>query len=126
MLKVIFFVARTLAALIFCLVSAFPAFAQTLEKTRLGISDMSFTFLPHILARDGGFFRKHGLDVELIYVGGPVSISAMAAGELDYNAAPDPGMLAAARGIRTKAVMFTTKCPPMYIIAQPAPQTIEQ
>ena len=124
--KVILLIARTLAAALCCFVGAFPAFAQTLEKTRLGISDMSFTFLPHILARDGGFFRKHGLDVELIYVGGPVSISAMAAGELDYNAAPDPGMLAAARGIPTKAVMFTTKCPPMYIIAQPALKRIEQ
>ena len=105
---------------------AAPVLAQNLEKTRLGISDMSFTFLPHILARDGGFFRKHGMDVELIYVGGPVSISAMAAGELDYNAAPDPGMLAAARGIPTKAVMFTTKCPPMYIVAQPALKRMEQ
>src|SRR4030095_121410 len=57
-----------------------PAFAQSLEKTRLGISDLSFTFLPHILARDGGFFRKHGMDVELIYVGGRVSIYAMAGG----------------------------------------------
>ena len=109
-----------------CLLLSSPATAQSLEKTRLGISDLSFTFLPHILAKDAGIFRKHGMDVELIYVGGPVSISAMAAGELDYNAAPDPGILAAARGIPTKAVMFTTKCPPMYIIAQPAIKRMEQ
>ena len=108
------------------LASASPTAAQNIEKTRLGITDMSFTFLPHILAKDAGIFRKHGMDVELIYVGGPVSISAMASGELDYNAAPDPGMLAAARGVPTKAVMFTTKCPPMYIIAQPAIKKIEQ
>jgi NitT/TauT family transport system substrate-binding protein len=100
--------------------------AQTLEKTRLGISDLSFTFLPHSLAKDAGVFRKHGLDVELIFIGGPVSISAMAAGELDYNAAPDPGMLAAARGSPAKAVMFTNKCPPMYIVAQPAIKRMEQ
>jgi NitT/TauT family transport system substrate-binding protein len=105
---------------------AFPASAQILEKTRLGITDLSFTFLPHVFAKDAGIFRKHGLEVELIYVGGPVSIAAMAAGELDYNAAPDPGMLAAARGVPTKAVMFTTKCPPMYIIAQAGIKKMEQ
>lgn len=105
---------------------AIPALSQTLEKTRLGITDLSFTFLPHVFAKDAGIFRKHGLEVELIYIGGPVSIAAMAAGELDYNAAPDPGMLAAARGVPTKAVMFTTKCPPMYIIAQGGIKRMEQ
>jgi ABC-type nitrate/sulfonate/bicarbonate transport system substrate-binding protein len=117
---------QILAGAFLYLCCASPTAAQSLDKTRLGITDMSFTFLPHILAKDAGIFRKHGMDVELIYVGGPVSISAMAAGELDYNAAPDPGMLAAARGVPTKAVMFTTKCPPMYIIAQPAIKKIEQ
>ena len=84
---------RLLAGLFLYLAYASPIAAQNVEKTRLGITDMSFTFLPHILAKDAGIFRKHGMDVELIYVGGPVSISAMAAGELDYNAAPDPACL---------------------------------
>src|SRR5262249_42801557 len=118
--KAILLLIRLLVGASVSVASALPAHAQSLEKTRLGISDLSFTFLPHILARDTGIFRKHGMDVELIYIGGPVSISAMVAGELDYNAAPDPGMLAAARGVPTKAVMFTTKGPPMYTIAQPA------
>ena len=124
--KAILLLIRLLVGASVSVASALPAHAQSLEKTRLGISDLSFTFLPHILARDTGIFRKHGMDVELIYIGGPVSISAMVAGELDYNAAPDPGMLAAARGVPTKAVMFTTKCPPMYIIAQPTLRKMPQ
>ncbi|MDP2602936.1 MAG: hypothetical protein Q8S00_10130 [Deltaproteobacteria bacterium] len=35
--------------------------AQTLEKTRLGVSDVSFTFLPHLIAKDTGIFQKRGL-----------------------------------------------------------------
>jgi NitT/TauT family transport system substrate-binding protein len=124
--KAIWLLIRLLMGASVSLAAAVPAHTQSLEKTRLGISDLSFTFLPHILARDTGIFRKHGMDVELIYIGGPVSISAMVAGELDYNAAPDPGMLAAARGVPTKAVMFTTKCPPMYIIAQPTLRKMPQ
>ena len=103
---------RLMTGLFLYLAYASPIAAKMLQKTRLGITDVSFTFLPHILAKDAGIFRKHGMDVELIYVGGPVSISAMAAGELDYNAAPDPGMLATARGVPTKAVMFTTNARP--------------
>jgi ABC-type nitrate/sulfonate/bicarbonate transport system substrate-binding protein len=117
---------RLLAGDCLCLAFALPVWGQNLERTRLGISDMSFTFLPHLLAKDAGIFRKHGLEVELIYVGGPVSISAMAAGELDYNAAPDPGLLTAAKGVPTKAVMFTTKSPPMYIVSQPGIKRMEQ
>ena len=57
--------------------------AQNLEKTRLGISDLSFTFLPHLIAKDAGIFQKHGLQVELIFIGGPVGSAALAAGELN-------------------------------------------
>ncbi|MFZ2093753.1 MAG: hypothetical protein WAU99_18605, partial [Pseudolabrys sp.] len=71
--KPILLTVRILAGVFLYLACASPTAAQNLEKTRLGITDMSFTFLPHILAKDGGFFRKHGMEVELIYVGGPVS-----------------------------------------------------
>src|SRR5688572_28819795 len=68
------------------LVSAYGADAQIPEKVRLGISDVSFTFLPHLVAKDTGIFQKRGLQVEVIFIGGPVSTAALAAGELDYSA----------------------------------------
>jgi hypothetical protein len=52
--------------------------AQSLEKTRLGISDLSFTFSPHLIAKDAEIFQKHGLQVELIFIGGPVGGAALA------------------------------------------------
>jgi ABC-type nitrate/sulfonate/bicarbonate transport system substrate-binding protein len=48
------------------LVSAYGADAQIPEKVRLGISDVSFTFLPHLVAKDTGIFQKRGLQVEVI------------------------------------------------------------
>jgi NitT/TauT family transport system substrate-binding protein len=93
--------------------------AQVLEKTRLGISDLSFTFLPHIIAKDAGIFQRHGLQVELIFIGGPVATAAMAAGELNYSASTDSGLPGAVQGVPMKAVLFTMKGPPFYLISQP-------
>ena len=100
--------------------------AQVLEKARLGISDLSFTFLPHIIAKDAGIFQKHGLQVELIFIGGPVATAAMAAGELNYSASTDSGLPAAVQGVPMKAVLFTMKGPPFYLISQPGIKKINE
>ena len=109
---------RFVLAVCLMLALAAPALAQNLDKVRLSIADLSFTFLPHLLARDAGIFRKHGLDVELIYIGGPVGLTALATGDLDYSASPDPGLLAVAKGLPFKVVMLTTQSPPFYVIGR--------
>jgi NitT/TauT family transport system substrate-binding protein len=118
----------------FCLVSVMClpllrcdiADAQVLEKTRLGISDLSFTFLPHLIAKDAEIFQKHGLQVELIFIGGPVGSAALAAGELNYSASTDSGVPAAVQGVPIKAVLFTMKGPPFYLISQPGIKKINE
>lgn len=100
--------------------------AQNLEKTRLGISDLSFTFLPHLIAKDAEIFQKHGLQVELIFIGGPVGSAALAAGELNYSASTDSGVPAAVQGVPIKAVLFTMKGPPFYLISQPGIKKINE
>lgn len=100
--------------------------AHVLEKTRLGISDLSFTFLPHLIAKDAEIFQKHGLQVELIFIGGPVGSAALAAGELNYSASTDSGVPAAVQGVPIKAVLFTMKGPPFYLISQPGIKKINE
>jgi ABC-type nitrate/sulfonate/bicarbonate transport system substrate-binding protein len=99
---------------------------QTLEKTRLGVSDVSFTFLPHLIAKDTGIFQKRGLQVEIIFIGGPVGTAALAAGELDYSASTDSGLPAAVQGVPIKAVLFAMKGPPFYLISQPRIKKINE
>jgi len=114
---------RAIVALAFAFCTALAiaasARAQSPEKVRLSIADLSFTFLPHLLARDVGIFRKHNLDVELIYIGGAVGLAALASGEIDYSGSPYPGLLAIAKGLPFKVVMLTTKSPPFYIVGRP-------
>jgi ABC-type nitrate/sulfonate/bicarbonate transport system substrate-binding protein len=92
---------------------------QALEQVRLGISDVSFTFLPHLIAKDLGIFQRRGLNVEVIFIGGPVGTAALSAGELDYSASTDSGIPAAVQGVPIKAVLFAMKAPPFYLISQP-------
>jgi NitT/TauT family transport system substrate-binding protein len=100
--------------------------AQTVEKVRLGVSDVSFTFLPHLIAKDNGIFQKRGLNVEVIFIGGPVGTAALAAGELDYSASTDSGLPAAVQGVPIKAVLFAMKGPPFYLISQPGLKKIDE
>ena len=45
-----------------------PAYA--LEKVRVGLSVRNVVFLPFYYAQDRRIYQKHGLEVELLYVGG--------------------------------------------------------
>ncbi len=50
---------------------------------RIGYSAISGGFAPLWIAADTGLFKKHGLDVELVYTrAGPVSLAALLAGEV--------------------------------------------
>ena len=48
------------------------------------------------LAREAGFFKKHGLDVETIYVsGGPANVAALLSGEASFSQNAGPPVLGA-------------------------------
>ena len=121
-----FFKGLSWSVIALVLAPAYGVDAQTLEKVRIGISDVSFTFLPHLIAKDTGIFQKHGLQVEVIFIGGPVGTAALAAGELDYSASTDSGIPAAVQGVPIKAVLFAMKAPPFYLISQPGLKKINE
>jgi ABC-type nitrate/sulfonate/bicarbonate transport system substrate-binding protein len=56
--------------------------AQPLRKIRIGYSSISSRQAQLWVAKDEGLFRKHGLDVELIFLrGGQVAIQAFTGGD---------------------------------------------
>jgi ABC-type nitrate/sulfonate/bicarbonate transport system substrate-binding protein len=117
---------RGIAIALLLLVPPYGVDAQSLEKVRIGISDVSFTFLPHLIAKETGIFQRRGLHVEVIFIGGPVGTAALAAGELDYSASTDSGIPAAVQGVPIKAVLFAMKAPPFYLISQPGLKKIHE
>ena len=54
------------------------------EKIRIAVSSKSLGFLDTWAARERGFFRKHGIDAEIIAMRPPLTIGAIQTGDIDY------------------------------------------
>jgi ABC-type nitrate/sulfonate/bicarbonate transport system substrate-binding protein len=89
----------------------------------MAYSAFSISFLNVFIARDTGFFKKHGLDVELIQMAGPLPIAAMLAGDVDYLTGITIGLVAAGQGVPLRGIMVTLRKPPFYLVSEP---TIEK
>jgi NitT/TauT family transport system substrate-binding protein len=64
----------------------FVAPARSAERINLGYSGVGSGEEIHHFAKEAGLFKKHGLDVEIIYIpGGSTVVQAMIAGELQFG-----------------------------------------
>ena len=80
---------RGSAIFIFFLASTLLGFskseAASLEKIRFPYSPIAWNSLPWWMAKEGGFFEKYGLDVEMNYEGASsVIVQAMLAGDASF------------------------------------------
>lgn len=113
-------------ALLICLqLSLRELAAQETKRIRVGYSALSLSFLPQLFAKEARVFQKHGLEMELIQMAGPIQVAALAAGEIDFGAAISPALFAAVRGLPLRGVMITVKTPLFYIVSEPGMKRIE-
>jgi NitT/TauT family transport system substrate-binding protein len=112
---------RALTALLLILLFS-EANTEENRKVRLAYSAFSVAFLNLFLAENIGLFKKHGMDVEMIQMAGPLPVAALVAGEIDYLTGFTTGLVAAAQGAPVKGIMVAMRKPPFYIIAAPAIQ----
>ena len=58
--------------------------AQTkFEKLHVGYSAQAGSLAPIWITKEAGIFKKHGLDVELLFIpGGPTAVAALLSGEV--------------------------------------------
>ena len=95
-----------------------PLHAQEAKKVRMAYSAFSISFLNIFVARDAGLFRKHGLEVELIQMAGPLPVAALAAGEIDYLTGYTTGIVATGQGAPLKGIMISLRKPPFFLVAE--------
>ena len=77
------------SALIASLLSFLRPTASYAQRRRIKLAYCSQLLcgVPYEVARSGGFFKKHGLEVELIYTrGGNAAMQALVGGAVDYAA----------------------------------------
>jgi NitT/TauT family transport system substrate-binding protein len=79
------------------------------------------------IAKDAGIFKKHGLDVNVIYIEGtPKALMSLFAGELQVVAGTGPAVASArVRGADASMIMGFEVYLPYYLIATPAIKTVE-
>ncbi len=68
-----------------CLAALGAAAERAPERVRIAVSSKSLGFLDTWAARERGFYRKYGLDAEIIAMRPPLTIGALQAGEIDYT-----------------------------------------
>ena len=72
-----------------------PVFAQAkLERMHVGYSAQAGAFAPIWITKEVGFFKKNGLDVDLVFIpGGPTAAAALMAGEMQVVAMAGPAIV---------------------------------
>jgi NitT/TauT family transport system substrate-binding protein len=80
------------------------------------------------VAKDAGLFKKHGLDVNVIYVEGtPKALMALFAGELQVVAGTGPAVASAkVRGADVSMIMGFEVFLPYYLVVAPGIKTVEE
>jgi ABC-type nitrate/sulfonate/bicarbonate transport system substrate-binding protein len=75
-------------------VSCFDFSAQAATKVSFPFTPISGASLPWWIAKESRFYEKHGLDVDMIYVGAsPVIIQAMLGGQAGVGAGGGPPLV---------------------------------
>ena len=75
-----------------------PATVWSVDKIRIGMGAFSPTNSAIWVAEERGFFKKHGLEVEAIFIGGGAarSVNALLAGDIQFATAGGGGVLQSA------------------------------
>jgi ABC-type nitrate/sulfonate/bicarbonate transport system substrate-binding protein len=100
---------RFISSVIFLLISGSPLLAQAQDKIKIAYSSTDTINQVWTIAQDAGFYKKHGLDVDLVYIGSTtIGISAIVAQDIQVGNAAGSGVAnAAVRGADTVSVGCT-------------------
>jgi NitT/TauT family transport system substrate-binding protein len=114
-----------LIVLEFFLALAAPAHSNA-EIFRVGFPSLATGFAPSWVTADKGIWKKHGLEVELIYLrGGSRTVSALIGGSVDFILGSDLGVTTAIlQGASLTRVGVTTNTLGYSMVAQPSIKTV--
>jgi len=101
-----------------------PAAERSRERVLIGVSSKSIGFFDPWVAHEKGFFRKYGIDSEVITIRPNLSVIALHAGEIDYSWMTGTVIRAAAKGIPLKLVTIGLKSSFHTLVARPNFQSI--
>jgi ABC-type nitrate/sulfonate/bicarbonate transport system substrate-binding protein len=93
---------------------------------RIAYVSRSILDMPYMIARDRGFFREEGLEVEFVFMKAIQTVQAMLAGGVDFGTATGTAISAAVNGADVRVVFALTDKPSFDMIALPAIANVQQ
>ncbi|HYA28735.1 MAG TPA: ABC transporter substrate-binding protein [Acidobacteriota bacterium] len=100
--------------------------AEKLTRVRMGLAARSTTSMPFFVARERGFFREEGLEVELIVMQAIQTIQATLGNSIQFASATGSAVSAAVRGADIKVILAVTDKPSFDLISQPNITSVQQ
>jgi NitT/TauT family transport system substrate-binding protein len=97
-----------------------------LTLVRMGLAARSTTSMPFFVAKERGFFREEGLDVELIVMQAMQTIQATLANSTQFASATGTAVSAAVQGADMRVIFAVTDRPSFDLISQPNITSIQQ
>jgi ABC-type nitrate/sulfonate/bicarbonate transport system substrate-binding protein len=88
------------------------------EKVRISVTNLNISFLPAGAALKKGFFKDEGLDVEIIRMNTPNSLTALITGDIGYTLLFGSVVRGALRGMPIRAVASLLDSPTHALIAK--------
>ena len=87
--------------------------AQKLEDLRVSFASFGVIYYPHFIAKELGFYRDEGFNVDWIAMPGGLATQALVAGDLHFSTSSGASLTASLRGIRLK-VVYVNLDRPLY------------
>ena len=103
-------------AIVTLLLSSTPG---TAKPIRVAIPGYNITQIAFFIARERGFFKEEGLDVELVQMTGTVANLALMTGEVPFTSVPTAAMTANLRGANLRVLFTTFERPLFWLYGRP-------
>lgn len=111
--KLLLFLTTAVAAILFAYT---PAKAKPI---RIAIPGYNITQIAFFVAKERGFFKDEGLDVELVQMTGTIANVALMSGEVPFTSVPTAAMTANLRGANLRVLFTTFERPLFWLYSRP-------
>jgi NitT/TauT family transport system substrate-binding protein len=101
---------------------------QTIEQLRyvpVGIPSISISSGSFIIAKEAGFYRDEGLNVDLVVMRGAPAIQALIGGTVPFASSGGASLLPIIRGAPLRIVFTTFSRPMFWVYSKPEIRTVE-
>ena len=99
---------------------------EAADKVRISVTNPNMSFLPAGVALRRGFFKDEGLDVEVIRMNVPNTVTALVTGDIGYTLLFGSIVRGALRGMPLRALASLLDSPTHALIAKPEYKSVKE